>query len=318
MTSPLLTRRSAGPIVARLSLITALFTALFTALLMGVALIGVALVAESPTAAATKTAAKASNQAKLAPQVRELLVAAASDLRPAFEEIGKQFTAQTGTNVTFSFGSSGQLAQQISNGAPFDVFASADANFVEQVLRDGIGDVSTKTTYALGQLALWFPPRLKKQIITVTDLSKASIQRIAIANPEHAPYGRAAVQVLQSAKIYELVKDKLVLGENVSDTYRLATSGNADAALVSLSLVIANTNTSGNNNKSRSAVGHYIVVPRNAHAPLQQTLMVTATKSRSSSAKAFASMVSSAKGRTTMRKYGFLLPGDPQPSNNNG
>jgi molybdate transport system substrate-binding protein len=239
--------------------------------------------------------------------VEELLVAGASDLRPAFEEIGKQFTAQTGSKVTFSFGSSGQLAQQISNGAPFDVFASADKSYIDQVLADGIGDAATKATYAFGRLALWVPSRTQKRIFNVLDLSDPSTKRIAIANPEHAPYGVAAVQTLKSAKIYELVADKLVYGENVSDTYRLATSGNADAALVSLSLVIANNNG-----------GQYIIVPTDAHVPLEQALVVTAKKSRASSAKAFVAMVSSAAGRTIMRKYGFLLPGDPKPLNNNG
>lgn len=241
------------------------------------------------------------------PPISELLVAGASDLRPAFEEIGKLFTAQTGTKVTFSFGSSGQLAQQISNGAPFDVFASADKSYIDQVLEEGIGDAATKATYAFGRLALWVPSRSQKRIFNVLDLSDPTIKRIAIANPEHAPYGSAAVQVLKSAKIYELVSDKLVYGENVSDTYRLATSGNADAALISLSLVIANSNG-----------GQYVVVPVDAHAPLEQALIVTAKKPRSNSAKGFVSMVSSPAGRTVMRKFGFLLPGDPKPFNNNG
>ena len=239
--------------------------------------------------------------------VSELLVAGASDLRPAFEEIGKIFTAQTGTKVTFSFGSSGQLAQQISNGAPFDVFASADKSYIDQVLADGIGDAATKATYAFGRLALWIPSRTQKRLFNVLDLSDPSIRRIAIANPEHAPYGSAAVQALKSAKIYELVSDKLVYGKNVSDTYRLATSGNADAALVSLSLVIANSNG-----------GQYVVIPSDAHTPLEQALVVTAKKPRSASAKAFIAMVSSTAGRSVMLKYGFLLPGDPKPLGNNG
>jgi molybdate transport system substrate-binding protein len=239
--------------------------------------------------------------------VEELLVAGASDLRPAFEEIGKLFTAQTGSKVTFSFGSSGQLAQQISNGAPFDVFASADTRYIDQVLSDGIGDPATRATYAFGRLALWVPSRTQKRIFNLLDLSDPTTKRIAIANPEHAPYGVAAVQALKSSKIYELVSDKLIYGENVSDTYRLATSGNADAALVSLSLVIAN-----------SSGGQYVIIPTDAHAPLEQGLVVLAKKSRASSAKAFVSLVSSAAGRTVMRKYGFLLPGDPKPLNNNG
>ncbi len=239
-------------------------------------------------------------------RVKELLVAGASDLRPAFEELGRLFSAQTSTKVTFTFGSSGQLSQQVINGAPFDVFASADIGYVDDVVKAGVGDRSTKATYAFGRLALWVPARTQKRIFNVLDLADRSFKRIAIANPDHAPYGLAAVQTLQSSKIYDLVEDRLVYGENVSDAYRIATSGNADAALVSLSLVIANDNG-----------GRYVVVPAEAHKPLEQTLVVTTKGDRASSAKAFAALVSSTTGRDVMRTYGFLLPGDPKPSNNN-
>jgi molybdate transport system substrate-binding protein len=233
-----------------------------------------------------------------------LLVAGASDLRPAFDEIGKQFTAKTGTKLTFSFGSSGQLAQQVKNGAPFDVFASADVGYVNDVLAAGFGDRSTKALYAYGRLALWTPSS-SPSIAGVADLSDISVKRIAIANPEHAPYGVAAVEAMRSANVYDAIAERLVYGDNVSDTYRLATSGNADAAFVSLSLVIANRND-----------GRYVVIPAEAHKPLKQTLLVTATKKRATSAKAFVKFVSSPAGRVVMRRYGFLLPGDPLPSNN--
>ena len=262
----------------------------------------------SPAAAAASTAASTAattTEAKGLP-LKELLVAGASDLRPAFEELGRQFTAETGTKVTFSFGSSGQLSQQVINGAPFDVFASADIGYVDDVLKAGIGDRATKATYAFGRLALWVPARTQTRIFNVLDLAERSFRRIAIANPEHAPYGVAAVQALQSARIYDLVSDRLVYGENVSDAYRLATSGNVDAALVSLSLVIAN-----------NSGGRYIVVPEDAHKPLEQSIVITAKGDRAFSAKAFVGMVTGKGGRDVMRKFGFLLPGDPKPSNNN-
>lgn len=236
------------------------------------------------------------------PLAKTLLVAGASDLRPAFEELGKMFTEKTGTKVTFSFGSSGQLAQQLINGAPFDVFASADVAFVDRVVAAGRGDRSTKSTYAFGRLALWTPKKSTK-VTSIRSLSNAQFKRIAIANPDHAPYGVAAVQALTSAKVYNAVKDRLVYGENVSDTYRLATSGNADAALVSLSLVIADDKG-----------GRFFVVPVDAHRPLQQTLVVTAPKERAAAAKKFTAFIVSPVGRTSMRAYGFLLPGDPLPA----
>ncbi len=231
-----------------------------------------------------------------------LLVAGASDLRPAFEKIGKLFTEQTGTNVTFSFGSSGQLAQQIRNGAPFDVFASADVSYVDKVVATGFGDPATKTTYAYGRLALWTPKTSSTQLRSVTELARDSVKRIAVANPEHAPYGVAAVQSLKSAGVYSRVSGRLVYGENVSDTYRIATSGNADAALVSLSLVIANSHG-----------GRYTVVPSKAHEPLEQAMVVLGKGAKGTAAQSFVSLVASPKGRDIMRAYGFLLPGDKGP-----
>lgn len=267
---------------------------------------GTSATAATNTAAATKTTATTQTTAatKKYPEVSTLLVAGASDLRPAFEKLGRRFTATTGTKVTFSFGSSGQLARQIINGAPFDVFASADVGFVDRVLAAGIGDRTTKSTYAFGRLALWTPPG-SPQLSSVSELGDASIKRIAIANPDHAPYGVAAVQTLTSARIYDSVKNRLVYGENVSDAYRLGTSGNADAALVSLSVVLADAKG-----------GRYLIVPAEGHRPLQQALVVTATAPRSPSAKAFAALVRSKDGRSVMRKFGFLLPGDTMPSGN--
>ena len=232
-----------------------------------------------------------------------IVVAGASDLRPAFEAIGRAYTARTGAKVTFSFGSSGQLAQQIRNGAPFDVFASADVAYVDELLAAGVGDRATKVTYAFGRLALWQPKGSTRLAAGVADLADPSFSRIAIANPQHAPYGRAAVQALKSAAVYEAVADRLVFGENVSDAYRIATSGNADAALVSLSLVVAD-----------SAGGYYAIVPAAAHAPLEQAMVVTAPKTRAVAARAFAAQVTSRSGRAVMRRYGFVLTDDPEPS----
>ena len=231
----------------------------------------------------------------------ELLVAGASDLRPAFEKIGQLFMAETGSTVTFTFGSSGQLAQQIIDGAPFDVFASADVALVDDVVTAGRGDKSTLTTYAYGRLAIWSSPDIHKKL-SLDDLSSGTISRIAIANPDHAPYGRAAVQALQSTGQFDSVGSKLVYGDNVSDAYRLGVSGNAEAAIVSLSLVIADDHG-----------GQYSVVPAAAHDPLQQALVVTAKAPQADLANRFVAFVASSAGRETMRAYGFVLPGEPAP-----
>lgn len=228
---------------------------------------------------------------------KEIIVAAASDLHPAFEELGREFTAATGTEVAFSFGSSGQLREQIVNGAPFDLFASANVEFVDAVIEAGHGRAETKADYARGQLALTIGPGVDLPA-NVEDLADPAYRRIAIANPTHAPYGLAARQVLENAGIYDEVEDRLVYGENVSDTRRIARSGNADAALVALSLVVADPGI------------NYEVVPADLHEPLRQTLVVTSTGARGETAQAFAELVSSPTGHEVMARYGF----EPMPA----
>lgn len=222
-----------------------------------------------------------------------LTVAAASDLRPAFTDLGKRFEQRTGTNVIFSFGSSGQLAQQIEQGAPFDLFASASADYVDDVIEAGRGDAATKATYAFGRLVVWSADSKR----TLSDLSDPDIRNVAIANPEHAPYGRAAHQALQRSGELPGVEPKLVLGENVSDTLRLAQSGNADAAIVALSLALATD-------------GQYTRIPERLHKPLEQALVVTGEGEQAATAKRFAAFLDSEAGRQLMRRYGFLLPGE--------
>jgi molybdate transport system substrate-binding protein len=220
-------------------------------------------------------------------------VAAASDLRPAFTELGRRFEQQTGIRVVFSFGSSGQLAEQIVNGAPFDLFASASVGFVDDVLDAGRGDPATKATYAFGRLVVWSREREYR----LADLSGPDVRRVAIANPEHAPYGQAAREALQRSGAWPAVEDKLVLGENVSDTQRLAMSGNADAAIVALSLALASE-------------GKWTFVSERLHEPLEQALVVTAEGEHAAPARRFADFVGGQDGRAIMRRYGFLLPGE--------
>lgn len=226
-----------------------------------------------------------------------ITVAAAADLRLAFEELGKAFEARSDTKVTFSFGSSGQLAQQIRNGAPFDLFASANVELVDDVIAAGKADRSTKSTYAFGRIVVYTPE--PNGPTTLDALATPDVERVAIPNPEHAPYGVAAEEALRTAGVYERVAPKLVLGENVSDTLRLATSGNADAAIVALSLVIT------------SPDGGWSLVDPALHRPLEQALVVTATDpARADLARQFAAFVGSPAGREVMNRYGFVLPGE--------
>lgn len=225
------------------------------------------------------------------PRESPLLVAAAADLQPAFAELGRIYTRQTGRQVTFTFGSSGQLAQQLVNGAPHDVFASASAAYVQDVLDAGRGEASTTVDYAYGRLAVWSPDTAP----ALQQLAAPQIRRIAIANPQHAPYGTAALEALRSAGIHDRVRDRLVYGENVTDTLRLAASGNADVAIVGLALALA----SG---------GSHVPVPAAAHAPLRQRLVVTAPGRRAAAARAFADLVAGPQGRAVLDRHGFARP----------
>lgn len=229
----------------------------------------------------------------------EITVAAASDLRPAFAELGRSFEAETGTTVTFSFGSSGQLAEQVLNGAPFDVFASANVDFVDDVVEAGRADGATKATYGFGRIVVYSPSEGPDAVTTLAGLADPGIRHVAIANPDHAPYGAAADQALRAAGVHAAVGPKLVLGENVSDTLRLAASGNADAAVVALSLVIT------------ADAGSWAPVDGSLHEPLEQALVVTrADPATAEAARAFAAYVGSPAGRAVMNSYGFVLPGE--------
>ncbi|NQV97382.1 MAG: molybdate ABC transporter substrate-binding protein [Acidimicrobiaceae bacterium] len=225
-----------------------------------------------------------------------ITVAAASDLRQAFGELGTAFTKQSGVTVEFSFGSSGQLREQIINGAPFDVYASANSAYVDDVINAGKGDVKTRAVYAMGRLAL-VVSKSKSIPANLVDLQDTDYRRIVIANPQHAPYGLAAKQTLVSLGIFGAMQDRLIYGENISDALRIVQSGNADAALVALSLVIQSND-------------EYLVVPESLHQPISQTLVVTAPQKTKSIANSFVKFVTSRSGLAIMSRYGYVQP-DP-------
>ena len=240
------------------------------------------------------TASSCGGSTNSSPTAPQLLVAAASDLRPAFEELAWQFSEDTDINVTFSFGSSGQLREQIINGAPFDVFASANAEFVDDVINAGRAIEATKTPYALGRIVLWSasPQNLPANI---TELQDPRYTRIAIANPTHAPYGLAAQQAFESAGIWNAVQNKLVYGENILDTKQIIESGNVDVGVIALSLAIADGRD-------------YVLIPDSLHVPLLQAAVVTASGNRVELATQWISYMSSPPGLQILAKYGFVRP----------
>lgn len=226
---------------------------------------------------------------------RKVRVAAASDLQAAFLEVGKELTAKTGIVPEFQFSSSGLLAKQIEQGAPYFLFASANTEFTDQVVRSGKCDAASKQLYARGRIVVWTPSD-KPAPKTLEDLAKPDFGKIAIANPDHAPYGVAAKQALQKANVWDRVADRIVLGENVSATMLFAKNGDVNAAIVALSLAVV------------AKGGTTLSIDPALHEPLDQQLVVCGAGSESDDARQFAAFLASREGREIMTRYGFTLP----------
>lgn len=228
-----------------------------------------------------------------------LTVAAAADLTPAFQELGVAFKEQTGIDVVFSFGSTGQLTQQIEQGAPVDVFAAANRAYIDELEQQGLVITDTVALYAQGRLTIWTRADSPLTFDSIDDLTQEGVTRLAIANPEHAPYGVAAREALESAGLWEVLQPKLILGENIAHTLQFAETGNVDVAIVALSLSIATGDE-----------GRFVLIPAELHNPLDQALAVVSSTAHEAEARQFAAFVNSETGRVIMRHYGFILPGE--------
>jgi molybdate transport system substrate-binding protein len=226
-----------------------------------------------------------------------LTVSAAADLNYVFPEIGKLWEEETGNQIAFNFGSTGQLAQQIERGAPVDLLAAANKKFVEELEEKGLVLSDTKALYGIGRLTLWQREDSTLEIKDIKDLTKPEIKRVAIANPDHAPYGVAAREALQSAGIWDKIQPKLVLGENIKQTQQYAETGNVDLAIAALSISVGKP-------------GKWVLVPADLHKPLEQMLAVPKSAPHPEVAKQFAVFINGEKGRPLMQKYGFVLPGE--------
>jgi molybdate transport system substrate-binding protein len=232
---------------------------------------------------------------------KELLLAAAADLNPALNEIAQQFQKSTGVRVKVSFGASGALTQQVQNGAPFDVFFSADMDYPRQLIAQGQADASSLYQYSLGKLVLWVPTNspLDVEHKGMEVLLDPSVKKIAIANPQHAPYGRAAVAALKHAGLYDRLTDSLVLGENVSQAAQFAESGNAQAGLVALAHAMS---------PAIKATGKFWVVPADYYPPLEQGVVIITRSQNRKEATAFLDYIKTKDASDVLRKYGFTLP----------
>jgi molybdate transport system substrate-binding protein len=230
---------------------------------------------------------------------KQLRVAAASDLQAALPEIVRDFERSAAVHVTVSYGSSGNFFAQIQNGAPFDVFLSADVDYPRQLADAGLAERSTLQLYATGHLVVWARRESKIDLSRgLAALTDPRVRRVALANPKYAPYGRAAVAALRSARLYDVVQPKLVMGESLAQTAQLVESGNADVGLLSRSLVLGPT---------LKAEGTYADVVA-AYPPIDQAGIVVKASREPALARAFISFLRRGDTGRQLERFGFALP----------
>jgi len=221
-----------------------------------------------------------------------LTVAAAANLTGAFAPIGQAFKQETGIHVVFSYASTAQLTQQIENAAPFDVFAAADTAHVDQLIADAKILPESRVIFARGRLALWDPKGAVKKI---EDLTAASIRFVAIAKPEAAPYGEAAVESLKSLGIWDTIQPKIVYATNINMAKQYAATGNADVAFTAYSLV-------------QNEPGRIIIVDERLHKPIDQAAGIVSASARKEEARRFVSFLTGKEGRTILERFGYQPP----------
>ncbi|HEY2822029.1 MAG TPA: molybdate ABC transporter substrate-binding protein [Candidatus Acidoferrum sp.] len=239
-------------------------------------------------------------------QQTPLRVAAAADLQFALKDIAQQFEHQTRRKVEITFGSSGNFFAQLQNGAPFDVFLSADIEYPTRLEQSNLIEPNGFLKYAVGRIVVWMPAGSKIDLAgrKWDALLDPTVQKIAIANPEHAPYGRAAVDALKRAGLYDKVQSKLVYGENISQAAQFAESGNAQAGIIALSLAVSPAMKSGQR----------WGVPVDQYAPIEQAAVILKTARDKETARAFLAFVSSDAGQRTLGNFGFAIPKVASPN----
>jgi molybdate transport system substrate-binding protein len=219
----------------------------------------------------------------------ELLVGAASDLGPLSEKLGQAASKPLGMRVRFTLASSGDLLQQIANGAPFDVYLSANESYVADAAKRGYVDPSTMLTYAIGRLALWSK---SGSVRSLEDLRKPDILHVAIPDPQHAPYGIAARDALEKRGLWKDIQSKIVYGENVRQALQFAESGNAEAVITSWTLL----------------KGRGVLLPQEWYAPIRQTGAVVKSSAESDAARKFLKFLTSPEGRKILSDDGLFPP----------
>jgi molybdate transport system substrate-binding protein len=230
----------------------------------------------------------------------ELMIAAASDLNFAFKEIVAEYEKSTGGHVKLTLGSSGNFFAQIQQGAPFDLYFSADINYPKKLEEAGLIAPGSLYPYAIGRIVLWAGKDSHLDLSKgLAVLQEPTIKKIAIANPKHAPYGRAAVAAMQYFKVYDLVKDKLILGENISQAAQFVESGACDVGIIALSLAAA---------PAMKSKGTYWEVPAEAHPALEQGAVILKPSKSPEAARQFLEFIQGPNGQEILKRYGFVVP----------
>ena len=230
----------------------------------------------------------------------EIRIAAAADLTYAIRDIAARFEKETGHKVDVIIGSSGNFYMQIHNGAPFDLFFSADIQYPQKLESAGLAEKGSLYQYAIGRIVLWVPNHSKLDISKgLSALLDPSVHKIAIANPAHAPYGQAAVAALKSEKLYDKLSDKLVLGENISQAAQFVQSGNADAGIVALSLALV---------PAMKDSGRYTLIPVGEYPPIRQAAVIVSSTKRKATAQLFLDFLKKPEIVKVLDGYGFVIP----------
>jgi len=225
---------------------------------------------------------------------REVAVAAAANLNAVFQTLGPRFEAETGIHPVFSFASTAQLAAQIDNGAPFDVFTAADTEHVDALVKKSRIVPGSRAIYATGILALWIPPRSPATVSKPADLVQPAVKVIALARPELAPYGLAARETLQKLGIWNQVESRIVYADNINMAKQYGSSGNADAVFTAYSLVLKES-------------GKVIPVDEKLHSPIEQALGIVAASKNQNAAKAFTAWLLTGHGRDGLQAFGYKV-----------
>ena len=229
-----------------------------------------------------------------------IMIAAAADLKVCMDELVAGFKREHADAVVeVAYGSSGNFKTQIEQGAPFDLFFSADSAYPRALHAAGLATAAPRV-YAIGRIVLW-SATLDARNFALADLIRADIQKVAIANPQHAPYGQRAEEALRAAGVWDAVQPKLVYGENIAQTAQFVQSGNAQVGIIALSLAL---------NPQLAGKGGYALIPDSLHQPLEQAFVITQHGAGNALAGQFADYVQTPAVRALMARYGFALPGD--------